>query len=92
MRISAHKRASGLDRLKSEVGFMKYHACRLARFLPQPRGNLGILPASEAASKRLHTSAAKATNNVLPAVMQGYSVWRWVVVYPDRLTVNYITD
>jgi len=28
MRISAHKRCGWLDRQKSEVGLMKYHACR----------------------------------------------------------------
>ena len=50
------------------------------------------LPRQRQLRNKLHASAAKATNNVLPAVMRGYSVWRWVVVYPDRLTVNYIID
>ena len=37
----------------------------MARLLPQPLRNLGVPPASEAACKELHASAAKATNNVL---------------------------
>src|SRR5215467_9414751 len=64
MRISAHKRCGWLDQQKSEVGLMKYHACRRHARYRHPCGNLGILPASESARKRLHSSAAKASGPV----------------------------
>ena len=51
-----------LNRQKSVVGLIKSHACRWHTRCHRPRGNLGIPPATEAARKRLHASAAKATS------------------------------
>src|SRR6516225_6343556 len=62
MRMFAHKRCGRLDRQKNEVGLLKYHACRRHARCHHPCGNLGIPPATEAARKRLHASAAKATS------------------------------
>src|SRR6516165_1762860 len=45
MRMFAHKRCGRLDRQKSEVGLMKYHACRRHARCQHPCGNLGIPPA-----------------------------------------------
>src|SRR5262249_57741469 len=66
MRMFAHKRCGRLDRQKNEVGLLKYHACRRHARCHHPCGNLGIPPATEAARKRLHASAANATS-VKPA-------------------------
>jgi hypothetical protein len=54
-------KATKKNRQKSEVGLMKYHACRRHARCHHPCGNLGILTASEAARRRLHSSAAKAS-------------------------------
>jgi|SRR6516164_3500712 len=51
---------------KKRSRFDEYHACRRHARCHHPCGNLGILPASEAARKRLHASEAKATS-VKPA-------------------------
>src|SRR6516165_10808174 len=57
-----------LDRQKSEVGLMKLSACRWHACCHHPCGNLGVPPATKAAIKGLHASAAKATAGTSPGI------------------------
>src|SRR6516165_6622534 len=61
-----------LDRQKSEVGLMKLSACRWHACCHHPCGNLGILPAAEAASKDCTRPRQR---QVYTSVLHGPSSW-----------------